>query len=82
MNLNRSEEANPVGRSYGDICPSGHYCPAHSHAPTPCDPGTYNPDDGSEDINACLSCPPGKYCDVAGLSNYTEECDPGIDIYE
>lgn len=78
MLLFRSEEANPQGQAYGDVCPAGSFCVEMSYAATPCEAGTYNPDQGSVDISDCLSCPSGKYCAVAGLANYTEECDAGM----
>ena len=40
---NKSEASNPSGVSYGDECPAGYYCPDHSYMPTPCPPGTYQP---------------------------------------
>lgn len=78
ISLCRSEKANPIGETYGDICPAGYFCPTHSFTPTPCEPGTYNPDQQSSSKLACLDCPPGKYCEVAGQSNYTAECAPGM----
>ena len=56
---NASEEANPINQPYGDECLVGHYCPEHSHMPTPCPPGTYNPDIQMTNISSCLPCDPG-----------------------
>lgn len=47
------------------ICPVGHYCPAGTSRPHefPCPKGTFNPVNGSDGIEDCLSCSPGKYCE-------------------
>ena len=74
---NGSEEANPVGQSYGDECPSGYYCPAHSYQPTACPAGSYNPNTQRTDSSACLACDPGNYCNSTGLSSMTGSCDEG-----
>ena len=42
------------------ICPNGHYCPAGSERPVPCDSGFYQSATGQ---GTCLPCPPGFYCD-------------------
>ncbi len=73
---NGSWEANPVGQVYGDECPGGHYCPAHSYEPTPCPAGTYQPSTRRTDISACLDCEPGKFCNDTGLTAVSGDCDP------
>ena len=45
-------------------CPAGNYCPVESAAYIPCESGTYNPNVRSESEDACLACPPQKYCMV------------------
>lgn len=49
-------------------CAAGHYCPLNSHDQKPCDIGTYNPDTGSTDSSACLTCPSGQTCSSRGMS--------------
>ena len=75
---NGSQEASPVSQSYGDECPVGHYCPAHSYQPTPCPAGTYNPETRSTNDSSCLPCTAGTYCNSTGLANVTGECYPGF----
>lgn len=75
---NGSEEANPVGKSYGDECPAGHYCPEKSYQPTACPAGTYNPNTRSTNETACLSCDPGKFCNSTGLSAVSGDCTQGF----
>jgi hypothetical protein len=55
---------------FGDGCGSWVYelCPA----------GTYNPNTHQPtEEQACLMCPPGKYCQTTGLEYPTGDCDPG-----
>lgn len=44
---------------------SGHYCPEGTTYDTenPCPKGSYNPVNGSDGYEDCLSCPPGQYCE-------------------
>ena len=71
---NASEEANPVGQSYGDECPVGHFCPEQSHMPTPCPPGTYNPFPQMTNISACLQCDPGMLAPFQFFSKEDNSC--------
>lgn len=41
-----SIEANPVAKSYGYVCPVGHYCPKGTPVLVPCPKGTYQPGTG------------------------------------
>lgn len=41
-----SIEANPVAKSYGYVCPVGHYCPKGTPILVPCPKGTYQPGTG------------------------------------
>ena len=75
---NASEEASPVGKSYGDECPAGYYCPEQSYQPTPCPAGTYNPNNQSTNLTACLSCDPGFYCNNTGLAAVSGACMAGF----
>ena len=74
---NASESANPVGQSYGDECPAGHYCPLRSGSPIACDAGTYNPLTRSINESACVPCDPGMYCDITGLDAVAGNCSAG-----
>lgn len=51
------------------VCKTGGWCDGQTFHP--CGPGTYNSKTGSESSKACISCPPGYYCQNSGLSNYT-----------
>lgn len=57
-----------TGSAYGDVCPSGSYCPEGTDEPLDCPQGSYNPDEGRSDISECLDCTGGSYCDVTGMS--------------
>ncbi|XP_074158322.1 uncharacterized protein LOC141562243 [Sminthopsis crassicaudata] len=48
------------------ICPKGYYCPAHSASALPCPEGTLNSLEGAISLNACQSCPMGRYCPREG----------------
>lgn len=63
-------------------CPSGHFCPYGSRTrpsiqPTPCPPGTYNPNKTSENLYNCLLCKAGRSCPESGLNESIGECKPG-----
>lgn len=75
---NASEEANPVGQVYGDECPAGYFCPEHSHQPTACAAGTYQPHPRRTNVSACNACDPGKYCNTTGLPAVSGDCDEGF----
>lgn len=75
---NASEEANPVGKTYGDECPVGHYCPEGSHQPIACLAGTYQPFTRMTNDSACLKCDPGKFCNTTGASSVTGDCYQGF----
>ena len=64
---------------YGLECPSGHFCPPGTEytAQYPCEQGTYNGLVRQNSSSACLLCPPGQYCEGAGLSAVTGDCSPG-----
>ncbi|CEM37955.1 unnamed protein product [Vitrella brassicaformis CCMP3155] len=67
----------PVG---GGLCPVGFYCPQGTDNPIPCPFGTFgNETAQSDETVACTSCPPGRYCGDANLTNPTGTgpCDPG-----
>ena len=69
----------PNGSTTGsqESCPAGHYCERGSGIPTPCQPGTFNPDVLQDDISACRNCTPGKYCNGSGLTKDDGDCDKG-----
>lgn len=55
----------------------GSYCPAGSSSPALCDPGTYLPSTGSNQVGDCISCTAGQYCPGTGNSNPAGDCDVG-----
>ena len=59
------------------ICPVGNYCPESSTFPTTCPEGTYNPNEGQDSFEICVSCDAGKACEMAGLELPNTDCDPG-----
>ena len=75
---NRSEEAIPVGKVYGDECPAGHFCPEHSYEPSACPAGTYQPQTRMTNSTACLQCDPGKFCNATGLASVSGDCYAGF----
>ncbi|XP_077422977.1 uncharacterized protein LOC144052618 isoform X3 [Vanacampus margaritifer] len=59
-------------------CPLGHYCLAGGvEGILPCPPGTYNPQLGFSQVEQCLICPAGVYCEDWGLSEPTGPCQAG-----
>ncbi|XP_037124178.1 signal peptide, CUB and EGF-like domain-containing protein 1 [Syngnathus acus] len=59
-------------------CPLGHYClEGGVEGILPCPPGTYNPHLGFSQVEQCLICPAGFYCDDWGLSEPTGPCQAG-----
>ncbi len=71
-------DPNPLSQAYGDVCPEGHYCPLGTGTPIPCPIGTLLNDTGHSAVGQCLQCPPGKYCDKEGQTNYTGDCLAGF----
>lgn len=69
----------PVGLDTqgGDICPIGHYCTKGSDSPTPCPPGTYNPNTGATSDADCKICDDGNFCQDAGAHKVTGLCHEG-----
>lgn len=59
-------------------CFAGSYCPEGTAHPYPCRPGTFNMNEGSQAVSACVDCTAGYYCD--GERNIVEdgECDAGF----
>ena len=59
------------------MCPTGNYCLAQAVDPTPCPPGTYNPNPGSSSITNCVATPAGQYS-IRRSSAPTGYCAPGF----
>eukprot|EP01022_Parablepharisma_sp_SALTPOND_P023128 TRINITY_DN47_c0_g6_i1.p1 TRINITY_DN47_c0_g6~~TRINITY_DN47_c0_g6_i1.p1 ORF type:complete len:4331 (-),score=484.04 TRINITY_DN47_c0_g6_i1:2741-15733(-) len=59
------------------LCPAGYYCTARAVDPTPCPPGTYNPEKGGKTIDNCIQTPAGKYS-LRGSARPTGDCAPGF----
>lgn len=72
-----SQERNPIGETYGDQCPKGHWCGVGTDEPTACSQGTYNPLLGARDSDFCLSCPAGSYCQGTGKDSASGKCSAG-----
>ncbi|KAM8927608.1 uncharacterized protein RCH25_007839 [Pelodytes ibericus] len=72
---------NPTGQvneSFGGPCPVGYFCPPGSGAPVLCAAGTFSDRFMLTTEAQCILCPPGHYCDSAGLSSPTGLCLPGF----
>lgn len=66
--------------STGDICRPGNYCPANQSRQFPCSPGQFMPYVKAENVNECIACPAGKYCNTSGIADLTgtiNECREG-----
>uniref|UniRef100_W5M2P7 Tyrosine-protein kinase ephrin type A/B receptor-like domain-containing protein n=1 Tax=Lepisosteus oculatus TaxID=7918 RepID=W5M2P7_LEPOC len=54
------------------MCPEGHYCPGGTGMDVlPCPPGTYSAAPGHSQLEQCLLCPAGMYCEEWGLAHPT-----------
>lgn len=49
-------EQRPANKTYGDICPPGHYCEVGSNAPNACREGYFARGEGNDAPNACQMC--------------------------
>ncbi|XP_071958738.1 uncharacterized protein [Antedon mediterranea] len=74
----RAIDPNPYNKSYGAVCPVGHYCPEASPYPTACLAGTYQPNEMMTNESACFDCTPGKYCNNSGLEIESGLCYEGF----
>lgn len=63
---------------FGNICSAGSYCDLGVSSPTQCPAGTYQPNQGAATLAECLACPPGQYCQTAGLSAPNGACTQGF----
>ncbi|XP_028320851.1 uncharacterized protein LOC114474630 [Gouania willdenowi] len=60
-------------------CPAGHYCVGGGvEGILPCPPGTYSPQIGLSQVEQCLICPAGFYCEDWGLFEPTGPCQAGF----
>ncbi|RLN86843.1 hypothetical protein BBJ28_00010856, partial [Nothophytophthora sp. Chile5] len=67
----------PLGTAYPITCPTGYYCRTGISSPEPCPIGTYSNSTGLRQVDDCLLCPPGMYCDATALTVPRGPCDPG-----
>ncbi|XP_064629300.1 uncharacterized protein LOC135488587 [Lineus longissimus] len=59
-------------------CPLGFFCPNETYDQgVPCPKGTYNPNTGLSEMDECLACPAGHFCNMSGLSSPSGPCHPG-----
>ena len=74
-----SQTCSEKGMSEPTACPAGSYCPNGTSNSTGvfCPPGTYSDSVNLTSVSECLSCPIGKYCNLAGQVNYTGDCAAG-----
>lgn len=64
----------PAGSRTPTLCPATYYCPALSAAGTLCPNGTYNTENGLEEVGQCRPCPASKYCQNGAIIG---QCDAG-----
>lgn len=67
----------PKGSAYPVQCPPGSYCRTGVGVPEPCPIGTYANASGLRQVEDCVMCAPGMYCDATGLTLPRGPCDPG-----
>lgn len=67
----------PKGSAYPIPCPPGSYCRTGVAVPESCPIGTYANSSGLRQVEDCLMCSPGMYCDSTGLTVPRGPCDPG-----
>lgn len=69
----------PLNTSNPISCPAGYWCLANQKEPfkNPCPIGTFNNLTERRTAASCIACLPGHYCATPGLSDPTDECDPG-----
>jgi len=60
-----------------ELCPQGHYCPEKSKVPIPCPTGTYSSATGLKELNQCVTCDVGSYCEKSALTSPTGSCAAG-----
>ena len=66
----------------GFKCPKGHYCPEGSSTPKLCPVGSFNPQEGSFEVEACKLCEKNTYNDLEGQGacltcGNSAEAEPG-----
>ena len=76
-----STEAAPAGEVYGDVCPTGSYCPTQTDVPVMCPVGTYQPGTGVDELTDCLPCTPGKFCQTIDQDAVTGSRTACINMY-
>ena len=73
-----SPVSTPIGAPYGNICPSGFYCPEGTASPIHCPVGTFSASTSNTHVNSCLQCTGGQYCSSPGLSAPNGICSEGV----
>ncbi|KYO38996.1 hypothetical protein Y1Q_0022586 [Alligator mississippiensis] len=68
----------PADGLVGNVCPKGNYCPMGSVLPRPCPLGYYSNSTGNMEIEDCLLCDAGYFCNRTGLSSPTGLCGAGF----
>ena len=59
------------------LCSSGHFCPEGATVEIPCPSGTFSNASGNAEVDDCLLCTAGFYCNGRGLTAPTGECSSG-----
>ncbi|KAG2929556.1 hypothetical protein PC114_g2752 [Phytophthora cactorum] len=72
-----SPVANPMGQSYGYVCPAASYCPDGTGSAIPCPVGSFRAGAGGTSLVSCSLCPGGKHCSSTGLTAPSGSCSPG-----
>ena len=72
-----SEQTSPT--AIHGPCPEGTYCPEKENiAPVKCPKGTYRSRGRGTNLDDCVPCPAGYYCDEPGLSSAEDLCLEGF----
>ena len=60
-----------------ELCPAGYYCPQGTHYPEPCRNGTWSNETGLMEVDECMPCTAGYYCNDFALTAPSGPCLAG-----
>ncbi len=66
---------------FGEICPSGSYCPEGSVFPILCPPGTWSDSLGLKSEYECTPCPIGYLCAAYGINSLNKMISCPVGYY-
>lgn len=71
-----SSTKTPTDGVTGERCPEGKYCVEGTPSPENCPPGTFANVTGLKEMDECIQCTEGMYCNNHGLKRPFGECSP------